>query len=610
MGLSTTFPENSQEFDVVIAGGGTSACVVAARLADADPTLSILMVEGGSDNKSPLIEHPAFFLAHLAPDSKTNQFYMTKPSAAIADRMLVLPTGNVLGGGSSTNMMMYSRAQRSDWDSWDTPGWSADEMIPYLKKLETYYGTDAKGVHGRSGPIHVSHGSYSSPRIQDECIASAAKLGWTEVDDLADLESVNALWRAKRFISPDGMRQDAASCYLRPYLDDGRHPNLHVLLEHQVVRVLLDETKTAVGVEVRPNPLFRPADADLPIRPIKARKMVIACCGACATPLLLERSGIGGAQVLEKAGVPVSIDLPGVGVGYEDHHLLGYAYKNALNIDETLDGLVLGKMGSWEDIMKSNTKMMGWNGQEIQGKVRPSDDEVAALGPDFQKAWDQEFRNRPDKPLAIFNVVAGYPANPADASGDPCLAVTAFTVYPFSRGHIHITGASPSDPVDFATGFFADAGDVDLKKHMWLYKKQRELIRRMPCYRGELPKLHPPFAAGSRAACRSFAAPPDPDNVADIVYTEEDDVVLERWLRENVSTTWHSLGTCKMRPRGQMGVVDAALGVHGARRLKVADLSIAPRNVAANTNNTALAVGEKAADIFIREFGLAGSSAT
>ncbi|KAI0017932.1 putative alcohol oxidase [Xylariomycetidae sp. FL0641] len=608
MGLFTKIPDGLDEVDIIIAGGGTSACVVAARLTDADPSLSVLVVEGGSNNQSPIVEHPAFFLAHLDPGTKTNRFYMTKASREIDDRELSLPTGNVLGGGSSTNMMMYSRAQRSDWDSWGIQEWSADAMIPYLKKTETFHGRDGKGVHGHDGPIHVSRGTWTSPKIQDECMAAAARLGWTEVDDISDLESVNALGRAYRFVSPEGKRQDAATCYLHPRLDDGKHPNLNVLLETQVERILLDESKTAVGVEVRPNPAFQPGDASGQSRKIKARKMVIVSCGTCATPSLLERSGIGEAKILERAGVEVAIDLPGVGRGYEDHHLLAYAYENSLSPEDTLDELVLKKMmrGGVEDLLKSGTKMLGSNGQEVQGKIRPTDEEVAALGPEFQRAWDEEFKNHPDKPLALFTVLGGFPGDPRDATGDPCLAVTLFTVYPFSRGQIHVTGPDLGDPVDFDTGFFADAGNVDIKKHMWGYKKQRELIRRMPCYRGENPKLHPPFAAGSAAACRQFAQPPGPD-VADIRYSAADDAVLEQWLRRNVGTTWHSLGTCKMLPRDRLGVVDPALAVHGARGLKIADLSIAPRNVAANTNNTALAIGEKAADIFIRELGLGSS---
>lgn len=110
--------------------------MVASRLAAADPSLSILMIEGGQNNANvPTITHPALFLIHLAPGSTSNLFYKTKRSAALADRELVLPSGGVLGGGSSTNFMMYSRAQKTDFDSWNVAGWSGADMLPYLKKV-------------------------------------------------------------------------------------------------------------------------------------------------------------------------------------------------------------------------------------------------------------------------------------------------------------------------------------------------------------------------------------------------------------------------------------------------------------------------------------------
>ena len=84
------------------------------------------------------------------------------------------------------------------------------------------------------------------------------------------------------------------------------------------MRILLDESKTAVGIEVRPNPIFHSGDADQPTRNVKAKKLVMASCGACSTPSLLERFSIGETQVLGRAGVPVAVDLPGVGQGYED----------------------------------------------------------------------------------------------------------------------------------------------------------------------------------------------------------------------------------------------------------------------------------------------------
>lgn len=78
---------------------------------------------------------PAFFMQNLLPETKTNLFYQANPEKQLADRGVIVPSGGVLGGGSSTNLMMYSRAQRSDFDSWGVKGWSADEMIPYMKKV-------------------------------------------------------------------------------------------------------------------------------------------------------------------------------------------------------------------------------------------------------------------------------------------------------------------------------------------------------------------------------------------------------------------------------------------------------------------------------------------
>ena len=98
------------------------------------------MIEGGQNNAEiPTITHPAYFLAHLAPGSTTNLFFKTNKSAATANRELTLAAGGVLGGGSSTNFMMYSRAQKSDFDSWGVPGWSGDDMLPYLKKVRLFY---------------------------------------------------------------------------------------------------------------------------------------------------------------------------------------------------------------------------------------------------------------------------------------------------------------------------------------------------------------------------------------------------------------------------------------------------------------------------------------
>ena len=116
--------------------GGTTACVVAGRLALAHPSLSILLVEAGKNNyNDPTVRNPVVFLTHLAPGSKTARFYKAKPSKHLLGREAVLPAANILGGGSSINFMLYTRAQGVDFDSWETEGWYQDDMLPLLNKV-------------------------------------------------------------------------------------------------------------------------------------------------------------------------------------------------------------------------------------------------------------------------------------------------------------------------------------------------------------------------------------------------------------------------------------------------------------------------------------------
>ncbi|KAI1131378.1 GMC oxidoreductase [Nemania abortiva] len=606
MGLSNTLDQNITEVDVIIAGGGTAGCTIAGRLAEADQTLSILVIEGGRDNyQDPTVVNPGMFYSHLAPGSKTAIFYKAKKSDYLAGREVIVPCGGILGGGSSINFMMYTRAQRDDFDSWKTPGWTGEDLYPFLKKLETYHDSKDEEHHGFDGPVQVSDGPMRMKKSEDDFLLAAAQVGWPEVPDLQTLDHNNAFQRWKRYISPDGKRSDAAHMYLHPRLHDGKHPNLHVLVESQVVRVLFDEDKRACGVEYQSNPLFQSPGAPTlpPKRTVRARKLVVVSSGACGTPPVLERSGIGRADILKNAGVPLVVDLPGVGHDYQDHNLILWPYKTSLEPHETHDDLISGRL-SYEEAMKRKDPRLGWNTVDLSSKLRPTEEEVAALGPEFKAAWDRDFRDKPNRPLMLIGLLNAY-FGPVDAA-DPgqYISVGTYTAYPYSRGHVHITGPEVGDPLDFNAGFFSDPGDVDVKKLMWAYKKGREIARRTSMYRGELAASHPPFPASSDAACIAFDEARDTANLKDLEYTAEDDKILEQFLREAVNTTWHSVGTCKMAPREEMGVLDGDLNVYGVEGLKVADLSMTPENVGANTNNTALVVGEKAADIIIRELGL------
>ncbi|KAK5116559.1 hypothetical protein LTR85_009184 [Meristemomyces frigidus] len=608
MPISNRRAEGLDEIDVIICGGGVAACVVASRLAAAEPGLVILVIEGGENNDGKdIVVNPALFPLHLLPKSKTAVWYKANKSESLAGREYILPTGGILGGGSSINIMLYSRAQKRDFDSWNMPGWSSEEMMPFLKKIETYHGHGNKSVHGQSGPLQVTEGSYTAARSREDFLQAANQLGFATPEDLQDPKTDGGVEAALRTVTTEGKRHDAASAYLHPLLQDGQHPNLHVLCESKVVRVLFDENKRAIGVEYTPNPDYQ-ITTTLTRHPrltVKARKMVVVSCGALGTPLVLERSGVGSGEILEKASVPVVADVPGVGQDYQDHNLIFYPFETNLEPHETLDALWAGRL---DPAKAAEIGLMGWNGVDVAGKIRPKDAEVAVLSPDFQAAWNRDYRNDANKPLVLFGAVSGFVGDPSTVPPGQYMSVAAYTAYPYSRGRVHITGPEWCDPVDFDTGFFTDENDIDLQTQVWAYKKLREIMRRTGMYLGELQLGHPVFPDKSSVATVSLEESTKGQDVTgtlrDLVYSAADDVAIEKHLRRNIGTTWHSLGTCKMAPREKLGVVNADLNVYGVQALKVVDLSVAPRNVAANTANTAYAIGEKGAGIIMRELGL------
>ncbi|CAJ2513666.1 Uu.00g017850.m01.CDS01 [Anthostomella pinea] len=606
MGIYTTLPQEIQEVDVIIAGGGTAGCIVASRLADADPELSVLIIESGRDNYNvPTVVHLVLWRGNHAPEEPRIYIHKAVKEEQLAGRESMVLVGNMLGGSSSMNLMMYTRAQRCDYDSWGVKGWSSDDLHPYLQKFQTYHGHGKSENHGHEGPIHVSGGPFRSTEAESDFIAAMQRVGYPEVENLQDFQSVGVA-PIQKYVSPEGQRQDVAHTYLHPRLQDGKHANLHVLVESQVVRVTFDGDKRASGVEFRPNPAMQSTSVEDPVGAVKARKLVVISCGTLSTPSVLERSGVGSTEVLREAGVAAIAHLPGVGHDYQDHNMSMYAYKLGVGPELTFDAIQFGNTSIPELIAKKD-QILGWNGIDASSKIRPTESEVDALGADFRKAWDRDFGKTPSKPLASMIFIAGLLADRAYGSqaapGNTSLLASIRLIHTLAE---HITGPDVNDPPCFRTGFLSDEHGLDLKAQVWAYKKQREIVRRMTLHRGGLTYRLPKFPPGSPASYDvEVADGVAPDVVEDLEYTPSDDAIIEDWIRRNMTTSWHGLGTCKMAPRDEMGVVDEALGVYGVSGLKIADLSIVPENVCANTMNTALMIGEKAADIFIRELGLA-----
>ncbi|KAG8698147.1 hypothetical protein FRC09_007402 [Ceratobasidium sp. 395] len=597
--------EHPKEVDIIFVGGGTSACVAAGRLAKANPGLEILLVEHGPNNfGNPNIVTPALYLGHLAPTSKTAKFWQANKSNALNGRSPIVPSAQVLGGGSSINFLMYTRASASDFDDWKTPGWSSSDLLPLLRKasptMETYHLAPGRETHGYNGPLNISYAdTFLEPAKQ--YLDVAVQLGIPFVEDKMDLKTGHGCQRWAKWIDPaTGHRQDAAHRYIHPLADN---KSLHVLEKTKVVRVLFDGTK-ATGVEVVDNK-EQDESVDQTPRVITARKLVVVSSGAIGTPVVLQRSGIGATDRLTKAGVPTVVDLPGVGATYEDHNLILFTYHIANDV-ETLDPILdqdPAIVAKQLELFKQGKGLFSSNNIDSGSKLRPTPEELKEMGPEFNQVWKDYFEPNPDKPVMLQAVIGGF-LGPRGMipKGERAMMFANYSGYPISRGHVYITSADPYAGLDFETGFFDKQADVDI--HIWAYKKAREIARRMPCYRGEFPPLHPKFPEGSSAAITKLDAPPDVKDVKNLVYTAEDNAAIEAHIRQFIETTWHSCGTVLMKPREENGCVDARLNVYGTQNLKVADLSIIPGNVGANTNSTAMLVGEKATVLIAEDLGL------
>ncbi|KAI9447383.1 alcohol oxidase-like protein [Lactarius indigo] len=605
----------NEEYDIVIAGGGTAACVVAGRLAAADANLRILLLEAGPTTyNDPAHTQPLNFLSHLAPGSHTSRAYVTQPSAALGGRTTIVPAGQCLGGGGSINFMMYTRPSASDYDDWETvyqnPGWGSKDLIPLLRKIETYQVPGGGPTHGTDGPLTVSPGGFVTD-LAEQFLQVARTLDPDHAQkpddtDPNDLETINVYTRWPKWINPKtGTRSDVPHNMIYPLKDT--RPNLHFLTGVHAKHVTFDDENRATGVAYSLNPLLHP-DGPWETRTVRGTKLVLVSSGAFGSPGILERSGIGAKEVLERVGVNQRVDLPGVGEDYQDHNAIFIKYF-AADEAQSLAAIFRNEEGAIDaaaaDFGKTRKEISTHNSIDAGIKWRPTPSEVAEFGPEFQEYWDSHFANAPDKPVIWMGILSTFVGDPTVVPPRKYYTMGLCTQYPLAHGRVHITHADDvSAPPDFVPNFFESKADV--RPLTWAYKFTREIARRMPHFRGEPPVLHPKFAPGGPASIVAHSEGPVPFDSPRIVYSEEDERALEDFARAQVATTWHSLGTCAMKPRRQGGVVDSKLNVYGVRGLKVADLSIVPGNISANTYGVALVIGEKAAVIIAEELGIKG----
>jgi choline dehydrogenase len=537
-------------FDYIVVGAGSAGAVMASRLSE-DPSVSVLLLEAGPPDRSLWIHLPIGY-GKTMWDKTVNWCFHTEPEPTMNGRRIYWPRGKTLGGSSSINGLIYIRGQREDYDRWaalGNPGWGYDDVLPYFIRSERNQ-RGADDWHGADGPLSVSDIGQSDPLIE-AFIAGAGQQGVPRNDDFNGARQEGAgyyqlnTWR--------GWRWSTAKGYLRPAR--GR-VNLRVETQAQALRLALTGRR-ADGVWYRQGGVDRLA---------RCRGEVILCAGAIQSPQLLQLSGIGPAQLLQKHDIPAVHDLPGVGENLQDHLQMRLIFEcTRPTTNDALRSLTgQARLGLQWLLHRSGPLAVGINQGGCFLRVLP--DEAATPDVQFHVA-------------TLSADMAGGKVHPFSG-----MTMSVCQLRPESRGHVRIRSRDPLEPPAMQPNYLST--ERDRRTAVAAVRAARAIA--------QSPAMQPWVRREVK---------PGPDAA--------DDAALLDFCRNNGATIFHPSGTCAMGPDPARGaVVDARLRVHGIEALRVVDCSVMPTLVSGNTNAPVVMMAEKAADMVRGDAGRSGSFPT
>ena len=562
----------SQNVDILIVGGGSAGCVLAARLS-ADPGTRVMLLEAGPDlppSAAPGAIRSAYpGRAYFNPAWLWPGLRVTMGDAGSNSPAQPRPyeQARILGGGSSINGLGTNRGAPADYDGWaeqGATGWAWADVLPFFRKIETDHDFDGP-LHGKDGPLPIRHVRRADWPLFAKALADTlGTMGFAQRDDQ------NGAWEDGVFptavnLSDTGRRVGAAMAYLTPEVR--RRPNLRILTGALVQRLTVEGGRVRAVEAVQEG-----------VRLALQARTVILSAGAIATPGLLMRSGIGPAAHLRERGIDLRMALPGVGENLQEHPSIGVS-----------------------GFLAPSARMPPGEGYHLSGLLRWSS------GLDQEAAGDMH---------TSFMARSGW-----HAVGRRVGSLFTWVNRSYSRGRVRLAeepGAPPhvdfrmlSDPRDLARlmqGFRLAVRVLSAEAMACVVSdifpstysaRVRGLLR--PSWRnGVIMGLAGPLMDVSPAVRRRMLAGAV-EGEADIWTLAADDALLETHLRRHVGGVWHACGTCRMGRAGDpMSVTDPEARVRGLDGLIVCDGSLMPRIPAANINLPILMMAEKIADTIRR----------
>ncbi|MBB2792920.1 UNVERIFIED_ORG: choline dehydrogenase [Rhizobium pisi] len=535
-----------RNFDFIIAGGGSAACVAAMRLVR-DFGFSVLVIERGPRDTARLMAFPAGYMKYLARDDFL-EMHHTVPQPQLGGRGPIVPVAKALGGGSAVNAMVYMRGQKEDYDGWaaylgNEGEWSYEDMLPHFKGLEANSRFNNR-YHGISGSLRVSEPRHISDTTEDFILA-AQGLGHPYNPDFNGARQ-NGVGIMQHTFAPWGRRierSDAKKAFLDPLAGDTM---LEIVTQARVDRILIENGR-AVGVIYTSNGESR--------RALAGREVLIAA-GTYNSAKLMMLSGIGPADHLREHGIAVAADLSGVGANLQDHHEVPVIAST-----KSKSGY-FGQDRGWPMIRNGLQYLLFNSGP------------VTTTGIESCLFYDPDGGDRPTIQLYCAPIVY-LDRDVSSAKPTYGVTFTSCLLRPKARGSVRLRSANPAEQPLVDCNFFGDPDDLRLT------------------------------LASLKTARRLLETEPFKSKIAEEILPGrllQDEASLVKFAGQTVKTNYHPSGSLRMGPATDpMSVVDGRLRVRGVDGLRVIDCSIIPFIPSGNTNAPAMAIGSKAASMIAED---------
>ncbi|OUS23297.1 hypothetical protein A9Q98_15600 [Thalassotalea sp. 42_200_T64] len=531
----------SSQFDFIIIGAGSSGCVIANKLS-ASGEYNVCLIEPGGKNNNALVKTP-IATAVLMRLKAYNYCFESTAQTQQNNRTIYNPRGKGLGGSSAINAMLYTRGQKQDYDDWaalGNSGWSYDEVLPYFIESECQERIDDK-YHGQQGALNVADSRSSHP-VGADFIQSAINAGYSFNPDFNGKQQAGIGYY--QVTQKNGQRHSAAEAFLSPI--ESRE-NLTVLTQCTVQKILM-KNKTAYGVQ------YKSANSLLTIT---AAKEVILTAGAIHSPQLLMVSGIGAKDELTEHNIDVMHQLNGVGKNLQDH-------VDAIIVNKhRRENLISLQPKPFLNLIKQGYRYL----KHHTGTFTTSVVETGGFISSNQQ------QSRPNLQWQFVTAAMDDHGRNIKMFFEQGISTHVCLLRPKSRGSIRLKGNDIGTPPLIDGNMLSHKDDIrDMVKAV---KLTRQLLATPPLAKNNIAELIP----GNQVTT---------------------DGQIEDFLRAKSNNIYHPVGTCKMGD-DDLAVVDNTLKVIGINGLRVADASIMPTIVSANTNAPCIMIGAKAADMILSE---------